>query len=109
MCCSVASSCVTNHVKSACTNASTVTPVIKRTVSNLQALSDRDYEASPSREQEVMIDGNGLVTICPNLGYYEHLEEQSPLTQDGTITASDAEYSGHQYVQMQVSRKEVMQ
>lgn len=38
-----------------------------------QALSDVDKEGREirARDREVVIDGNGLVTLCPDLGYYE--------------------------------------
>lgn len=39
-----------------------------------QALSDVDNEGSgevPWQDREVIIDGDGLVTLCPDLGYYE--------------------------------------
>lgn len=39
----------------------------------VQALSDVDEEgeSGPNSGREVIIDGHGLVTLCPDLGYYD--------------------------------------
>lgn len=44
-----------------------------------QALSDVDEEGAltSNRARQVVIDGKGLVSLCPDLGYYYDLESIS--------------------------------
>lgn len=61
-----------------------------------QALSDVDEggEAPFTIGQQVVIDGSGLVTQCPHLGYYDGLKTELPREPETSLVWSTAKEAG---------------